>query len=77
MALSGPQHYAKADELLAEIEVTPAMVNPPVISDSSRSVTTPSMPHDPPMPRITGCWPVRRRGRTASGLATAHPTEAG
>jgi hypothetical protein len=27
MALSGPQHYAKADELLAEIEAVPTLAN--------------------------------------------------
>jgi hypothetical protein len=38
MPLSGPQHYAKADELLAEIEATPALSNPTETSLAIRAV---------------------------------------
>lgn len=38
MALSGPRHYAKADELLAEIEATPALSNPTETSLAIRAV---------------------------------------
>jgi hypothetical protein len=38
MALSGPAHYAKADELLAEIEATPALSNETETSLATRAV---------------------------------------
>jgi hypothetical protein len=38
VALSGPEHYRKADELLAEIEATPALSNPTETSLAVRAV---------------------------------------
>jgi hypothetical protein len=38
MALSGPAHYVKADELLAEIEATPALSNETETSLATRAV---------------------------------------
>jgi hypothetical protein len=38
MALSGPAHYAKADELLAEIKATPALSNETETSLATRAV---------------------------------------
>jgi hypothetical protein len=38
MALSGPAHYAKADELLAEIEATPALSSETETSLATRAV---------------------------------------
>lgn len=38
MALSGPEHYRKADNLLAEIEATPALSNPTETSLAIRAV---------------------------------------
>jgi hypothetical protein len=38
MALSGSVHYAKADELLAEIEATPALSSETETSLATRSV---------------------------------------
>ena len=38
MALSGLAHYAKADELLAEIEATPALSNETETSLATRAV---------------------------------------
>ena len=38
MALSGPAHYAKADELLAEIEATPALSSETETSLANRAV---------------------------------------
>jgi hypothetical protein len=38
MALSGPAHYMKADELLAEIEATPVLSNETETSLATRAV---------------------------------------
>ena len=38
MALSGPAHYVKADELLAEIEANPAITNETETSLATRAV---------------------------------------
>jgi hypothetical protein len=38
VALSGPEHYRKADELLAEIEANPVLSNPTETSLAIRAV---------------------------------------
>ena len=43
MPLSGPAHYAKADELLAEIEATPALSNETETSLATRAVAHPAL----------------------------------
>ena len=48
MALSGPAHYVKADELLAEIEATPAISNETETSLATRAVAHAVLAAQPP-----------------------------
>jgi hypothetical protein len=49
MALSGPAHYAKADELLDEIEATPGLSNETETSLATAPSRTRSLPRQPPL----------------------------
>jgi hypothetical protein len=71
MALSGPAHYAKADELLAEIEATPAPIqrDRDLAHDPGRRARGPcrSSRHRAELPSVAPF----RRGRASPG-AEAH-----
>ena len=65
MALSGPAHYVKADELLAEIEATLALSNETETSLASRTSRWPGPP-----PGCAG-WPAPTPYRPGSRKAAA------